>query len=321
MAEQEQADGPATWRVFTGSGNPRSGTRLPDPPPWRTFPVPEPDSERRSVYRPYARLVNAVNVAITLRRPLLLTGQAGFGKSSLAEAVAHELDLGPVLRWNVTSRSNLEEGLYRYDALGRLQHQQLKHVDAIEKFLRLGPLGTALISPRQRVLLIDELDKSDIDLPGDLLNVLERGEFEIPELARHDLQRMDIRAVDSEETFAISKGLVSCSNFPITVITSNGEREFPPALLRRCIRERVEVPGPERLAAIVEAHLGSDLAAAASALIEDFAERIGSPDRPAALAIDQLLNTVLVMTRDDAPAAGNDRDELIGLLQKELRES
>lgn len=321
MAEQEQTDGSATWRVFTGSGYPRPGARLPDPPPWRTFPAPRPDCDRRSVYCPYPRLIDAINLAISLRRPLLLTGQAGIGKSSAAEAIAHELGLGPILRWNVTSRSSLEEGLYRYDALGRLQHQQLTKEDAIEKFMRLGPLGTALISPRQRVLLIDELDKADIDLPGDLLNVLEQGEFEVPELARHDQQRMDIRAADSQETFAISNGRVGCTTFPIIVITSNGEREFPPAFLRRCIRERVEIPDAERLAEIVKAHLGEDLADQASALIEDFAERIGSPDRPAALAIDQLLNTVLVMTRGDAPPAGTERDELIGLLQRELRES
>ncbi|MFF5297532.1 AAA family ATPase [Paractinoplanes globisporus] len=321
MAEQD-ADGAATtWRVFTGDGEPKTGYRLPPPPRWRTFPIPEAKTKPAVVYKAYPRLVNAINLAITLRRPLLLTGPAGVGKSTVAEAIARELALDDVLRWNVTSRSTLEEGLYRYDALGRLQHVQRTREDALQKFLRLGPLGTALSSPGQRVLLIDELDKSDIDLPGDLLNVLERGEFEIEELARHDTSPMSIRPADESATVEIEQGRVACSVFPIIVITSNGEREFPPAFLRRCIREKVEIPDAERLKDIVAAHLGDDLAGQAAALITDFATKIGSPDRPAALAIDQLLNTVLMMTREDAPTDGKEREQIIGLLQRELRES
>jgi MoxR-like ATPase len=321
MAERDQGEPETTWRVFTGDGEPKPNHKLPAPPPWRTFSAVSPDQSGRYIYQTYPKLVNAINLAISLRRPLLLTGQAGVGKSTVSEAIAHELVLGEVLRWNVTSRSTLEEGLYHYDALGRLQHQQRTHSDALEKFLRLGPLGTALISTRQRVLLIDELDKSDIDLPGDLLNVLERGEFEIPELARHDKSTMRIRLVDTDTRVAITRGKVSCSIFPIIVITSNGEREFAPAFLRRCIRERVAIPGPERLGDIVKAHLGAELTKKADSLIEDFANKIGSLDRPTALAIDQLLNTVLMMTREDAPIDGPDREQLIALLQKELRET
>jgi MoxR-like ATPase len=315
MVEQQ-----ATWRVFTGDGQARPRRPIPDPPPWRVFPARGADPERY-VYRPYPRLVNAINLAICLRRPLLLTGQAGIGKSSVADAIAHELVLGEVLRWNITSRSTLEEGLYRYDALGRLQHQQRTNEDVIEKFLRLGPLGTALASPERRVLLIDELDKSDIDLPGDLLNGLERGEFEIPELARRDGDGLNIRASDSDTTFRVDKGKVSGTVFPIIVITSNGEREFSPAFLRRCIRERMEIPDSDRLADIVKAHLGPKLAAKADRLINDFAKRIGSVDRPTALAIDQLLNTVLMLTREDIPTDESTRNELIELLQRELRET
>jgi MoxR-like ATPase len=314
MAEQ------ASWRVFTGDSEARPNRPVPDPPPWRVLPGQQAE-QRPHVYLPYPRLVDAVNLAICLRRPLLLTGPAGIGKSSVADAIAHELVLGPVLRWNITSRSTLDEGLYRYDALGRLQHQQGSGEDAIEKFLRLGPLGTALMSGRQRVLLIDELDKSDIDLPGDLLNVLERGDFEIPELVRRDDLTMHIRGADTDETFEITKGRIVGTTFPIIVMTSNGEREFPPAFLRRCIRERVEIPDSDRLAEIVKAHLGPELAGKAEKLIEDFAERIGSRDRPAALAIDQLLNTVLMMTRDDMTARGPARKQLIDMLQKELRET
>jgi MoxR-like ATPase len=296
--------------------------RLPAPPPWRVFGVERSQPAAHVVYRGYPRLINAVNASIALRRPLLLTGPAGMGKSSVADAIAYELGLGEPLRWNVTSRSTAEDALYRYDALGRLRHQQLKNTeDALEKFLRLGPVGTALASARQRVLLIDELDKGDIDLPGDLLNVLERGEFEIPELARHEVPEMAIRESDSEVVVPIIQGQVSSRNFPIVVITSNGEREFPPAFLRRCVRERIEIPRADRLAEIVEAHLGSELTKRAHLLIEDFAHRISAPERPAALAIDQLLNTVLLMTRDDAPADEAARQELVELLQRELRDS
>jgi MoxR-like ATPase len=124
----------------------------------------------------------AINSALILRRALLVTGKPGVGKSSLAYAVAYELRMGPVLKWPISSRSKVKSGLYEYDAVGRLQAGG----DAeIGDFLRLGPLGSALYPTRwPRVLLIDELDKGDIDLPNDLLNVLEDGHFEIPELAR-----------------------------------------------------------------------------------------------------------------------------------------
>jgi MoxR-like ATPase len=310
------------WQVFRGDGKPRTVVQLPAPPPWRVFGIERSQPDAHVVYRAYPRLISAVNVSIALRRPLLLTGPAGMGKSSVADAIAYELGVGEPLRWNVTSRSTVEEALYRYDALGRLRHQQLKETeDALEKFLRLGPVGTALASARQRVLLIDELDKGDIDLPGDLLNLLERGEFEIPELARHEVPEMAIRESDSDVVIPIVEGQVSSRNFPIVVITSNGEREFAPAFLRRCIRERIEIPGADRLAEIVEAHLGPELTTRAHLLIEDFARRIGAAERPAALAIDQLLNTVLLMTRDDAPADEAARQELVELLQRELRDS
>jgi MoxR-like ATPase len=296
--------------------------RLPTPPPWRVFGIERSRAAEHVVYRAYPRLINAVNVSIALRRPLLLTGPTGMGKSSVADAIAYELGLGEPLRWNVTSRSTVEDALYRYDALGRLRHQQREtDDDALEKFLRLGPVGTALASGRQRVLLIDELDKGDIDLPGDLLNVLERGEFEIAELARHEIAEMAIREADSDTLVPILKGRVSSRNFPIVIITSNGEREFPPAFLRRCIRERIEIPRADRLSEIVEAHLGPELTDRADALIKDFARRLEAPDRPATLAIDQLLNTVLLMTREDAPTDEPSRRELIKLLQRELRDN
>jgi MoxR-like ATPase len=132
-----------------------------------------------------------------LRRPLLVTGPPGSGKSSLAYAVARELRLGPVLRWNITSRATLHDGLYQYDPLSRLYaagraaarevppDDELPTDGGLQDHLRLGPLGTALLPyGRPRALLIDEIDKCDLDLPNDLLNILEEGQYEIPELVR-----------------------------------------------------------------------------------------------------------------------------------------
>src|SRR5215510_5101621 len=167
------------WKLYHGDRKPHD-VRLPDPPPWRRFPIRGPDQGGDPTFIPTPEIVQAVNAALYLRRPLFITGPAGSGKSSVAESVAHELRLGPVLRWHVTSHSTLEEAMYRYDALGRLQQNQIHPgTDDITQFLRLGPLATALVARgKPRVLLIDELDKAELDLPGDLLNVLERGEYE-----------------------------------------------------------------------------------------------------------------------------------------------
>ncbi|HMQ33792.1 MAG TPA: AAA family ATPase, partial [Chloroflexaceae bacterium] len=165
----------------------------------------QPERARGRTYQPTAEEVEAVNTAIHLRRPLLIEGPPGVGKSSLAASVAYQLRLGPVLRWPVNTRSTLVEGLYQYDAVARLQQvaaqsARLAHgaqapgsapqpapgpADGIVEYLRLGPLGTALLPwEHPRVVLIDEFDKGDIDLPNDLLNLMEEGWFLIPELAR-----------------------------------------------------------------------------------------------------------------------------------------
>lgn len=312
----------SNWTVYTGSSDPHTRA-LPPPPPWRRFP---PDRDVGKVFQATPELIEAVNAALTLRRPLLLTGPAGSGKSSLIDSVARELTLGPVLRWHVTSSSNLADALYHYDAIGRLHAQGLTPDGSppppLSDFLRLGPVGTALMpSTRPRALLIDEIDKSDIDLPNDLLNVFERGEFEIPELARHTERSMHLRGQFGSERYEIIDGQVRCTEFPFVVLTSNGERDFPAAFLRRCIRVRVPEPTEEQLAAIVRAHLGADISERFSGEIRirivDFLDR-GAKVRPAHLATDQLLNAIYVVTGSAAPHDKEQRQRVLDLLLKEL---
>ena len=275
------------WLIYRGAGAPHDGIEhLPPPPPWRDFDggplvappaALDPSSERRlgvqhreaSHHRPGETERELVNAALYLRRPLLVTGAPGSGKSTLAHSVAYELGLGRVLGWPVVSRSTLRDGLYDYDAIGRLQDLQIARADpaaadgataadadatdepggGIGRYIRLGPLGTALLpAARPRVLLVDELDKSDIDLPNDLLNVLEEGEFRIPELERLAGSAPEVEVLsDDGARVTVRDGRVRCHAFPFIVLTSNGERDFPAPLLRRCIH--LAHPGPRQGAA------------------------------------------------------------------------
>ena len=308
------------WQIYTGSGEDHDYEE-PEAPPWRRFPIHESDWDESRTFIPTPEIVRAVNAAIYLRRPLLITGPPGSGKSSVADSVARELRLGHVLRWHVTSHSTLEQAMYRYDALGRLQDNQLHPTkDDITGFLRLGPLSTALLGEgKPRVLLIDELDKGELDLPGDLLNVLERGEYEIPELNRLGKGTLDIREVDTDEVHPISGGQILCRVFPIIIMTSNGEREFPGPFLRRCVRLSLELPGEDELVEIVAAHFNDRAVAERErSLIKAFADRINAtPGRQARLAVDQLLNSIFLVTRPDSPTDA-DRTQLMELIQREL---
>ncbi|MFI8932937.1 AAA family ATPase [Streptomyces sp. NPDC053474] len=304
------------WHVYTGGRTPHDRVDLlPDPPPWRRFtggpplPTPPGDSGNRHAavsYRPGADAVRQVNAALYLRRPLLVTGAPGTGKSSLAYAVAHELGLGKVLHWPITSRVTLREGLYAYDPLTRLYAagrardgaQGSERADDIGDYLRLGPLGTALLPyARPRVLLIDEIDKSDIDLPNDLLTIFEKGSYELVELARRAEPTAEVMTADSiTERVEIRDGTVTCRAFPFVVMTSNGEREFPPAFLRRCVTVDLKQPATvEELTAIVGEHLGGVVGDASGALPEgahDVIRRFFDRRSDGLLANDQLLNAI-----------------------------
>lgn len=305
----------SNWQVFSGSGKPHDGMarfmKKHPPPPWRRVYgkadsgalADDPDLLKRfasAKFQASDKEIEVVNAAIHLRRPLLVTGKPGTGKTTLAYAIAHELRLGKVLTWAITSRSALQESLYRYDAIGRLQEvsrrQQRSITDDpdIGQFIRLGPVGTALLPSRYpRVLLIDEIDKSDIDLPNDLLHVFEEGRYEIPELTRISTEQAEVQVApaDSDEKVTIHNGRVACDAFPIVVLTSNGEREFPGPFLRRCVRLNIPEHDRDKLAKIVNTYFAAGQApseAQRNDLIDKFFQRRSQGD----LATDQLLNAI-----------------------------
>ncbi|WP_234336360.1 AAA family ATPase [Streptomyces sp. NRRL S-920] len=336
---------PKKWWIYQGPGtaDERNRKLAEQRPPWRDFtpghlsdyeyaPPPDTDTpswretERRGRgYVPDTEEKDAVNTALYLRRPLLVTGKPGIGKSTLAYSIAADLELGPVLHWPITSRTVLRDGLYQYDAIGRLHDANLRQLQeapgtgggSIEPYLRLGPLGTALLPhSRPRVLLVDELDKGDIDLPGDLLTVFEEGSFDIPELARVARHERSVRIGthdDAQERAWVHDGRVRCRSFPVVILTSNGERDFPPPFLRRCIRLHMEPPGKEKLTQIVRQRLGLDGDDGFGDLVEAFVERRKEGD----LATDQLLNAVQLRMRG-AWSAADEREKFLETVLQRL---
>lgn len=189
-----------------------------------------------SSYVASAELMGAVNIAVTLQKPLLIKGEPGTGKTMLAQAVADALGKR-LLIWNVKSTTKAQDGLYVYDVVQRLYDSQFgtHGVDDIARYIKLGKLGEAFQSEEQVVLLIDEIDKADLEFPNDLLWELDQMEFYIPE---------------TQET-------VKANQRPIVIITSNAEKELPDAFLRRCVFHYIEFPDQEQMEKIVRVHFGN----------------------------------------------------------------
>lgn len=214
--------------TYTGNKQPQMGER--DPKIRRPL----------SPYLPSKELVEVVNLAIFLGRPLLLKGEPGCGKTQLARAVAYELGL-PFEAWYVKSTSKAQDGLYRYDTVGRLRDSQLAanqlmkpqdlpRINDPKTYIKWGPLGRAFQNQQRTVMLIDEIDKADIDFPNDLLLELDELRFVVEEL-------------DQEVEAQVS---------PIVFITSNDEKDLPDAFLRRCLFHYVEFPQHDRLISILK---------------------------------------------------------------------
>jgi MoxR-like ATPase len=178
-------------------------------------------------------LKTAVNASITLERPLLIKGEPGTGKTLLAQEIADAIG-APLLSWHIKSTTRAQQGLYEYDAVSRLRDSQLgdSRVSDIRNYIRRGKLWEAFTAPARPVLLIDEIDKADIEFPNDLLLELDRMEFFVYETG---------------ET-------IKAERRPIVVITSNNEKELPDAFLRRCFFHYIRFPDADAMRAIVEAH-------------------------------------------------------------------
>ena len=283
------------WNVYRGTNEPHDDiSKLPDAPSWRGN-----SEQTHKAFRPTQEEIDLVNTALCLRRPLLITGKPGTGKSALAKAVAQELKLGDVLSWHITTQSTLKDALYSYDAVARLHHASINKEDEnIGKYITLGAIGTAFLESKFnhiRVVLIDEIDKSDIDLPNNLLHVLEENRFKIPELERSVTTNHTVKTLDGK-SLEVTNGDIEATinSFPLIIMTSNGEREFPPAFLRRCIHLTMH---PRRefdeLEKIIEGHieLDEDKRAKLKSIIEEFSKKDIDTEY---LAIDQLLNRVFL---------------------------
>ncbi|WP_282700640.1 MoxR family ATPase [Streptomyces sp. CC219B] len=246
-----------SWWLYRGTGVPLAPAerdrRWPAPPPWRTYAGVPDESAARPPDTAGTRVLGAVggsvaadpeevlrvNTALFLRRPLLVAGEPGSGKSALAHRIARELGLGPVLRWRITGGSTLGEGLY---------------VAAGPGVVRLGPLGTALLPRRlPRVILADDLDRSGFDLPDELLGVLEDGEFAVPELlgaGAADGSGVLVHTCEPGVTATVREAVVRCHEPPLLIATTGGERDLPASFLRRCVTLDLPRMTSERLAAL-----------------------------------------------------------------------
>jgi MoxR-like ATPase len=227
-------------------------------------------------------LISSVNAAVALERPLLVRGEPGTGKTQLAHAVAEALGI-PLMSWHVKSTTVAKEGLYTYDVVQRLNDSRFpddaeRDVSDIRSYIHMGVLGRAFKADERVVLLIDEIDKADIEFPNDLLRELDEMAFHIPEI---------------DET-------VSARHRPVTIITSNAEKELPAAFLRRCVFHYISFPDRDRIGQIVDAHLPDlDKALVEEAILRFYGLRKvqGLRKKP---STSELLDWLLVLARSGA---------------------
>jgi MoxR-like ATPase len=222
----------------------------------------------------------AVNAAVKLRRPLLVKGEPGTGKTVLAEEIAKALN-APLISWNIKSTTKAHQGLYEYDAVARLRDGQLgdERVHDIKNYIKKGKLWEAFESPQLPVLLIDEIDKADIEFPNDLLQELDRMSFDVYE---------------THETIA-------AKDRPIVVITSNNEKELPDAFLRRCFFHYIKFPDRETMQAIIDVHfpgIQKILVSKAMDIFYDIREVPGLKKKP---STSELLDWLKLLLHEDMP--------------------
>ena len=232
-------------------------------------------------------LAVAVNAAVTLERPLLVKGEPGTGKTELARQVASALGLD-MIGWNIKSTTRAQQGLYEYDAVSRLRDSQLgeERVHDVANYIRKGKLWQAFEANKKVVLLIDEVDKADIEFPNDLLQELDKMEFHVYETG---------------ET-------VRATNRPIVIITSNNEKELPDAFLRRCFFHYIQFPNPETLKQIVQVHHGDikeSLLAAALTQFYELREQPGLKKKP---STSEVLDWLKLLLAEDLSAEDLQRD-------------
>ena len=222
----------------------------------------------------------AVNAAVTLQRPLLIKGEPGTGKTMLAEEVARALGKR-LINWHIKSTSKAQQGLYEYDAVSRLRDSQLGdgRVQDISNYIRKGKLWTAFDSTEQVVLLIDEIDKADIEFPNDLLNELDRMEFFVYETG---------------ET-------ISAVNRPIVIITSNNEKELPDAFLRRCFFHFIAFPDRETMERIVDVHHPDIKKSLIKEALDVFFEVREVPGLKKKPSTSELIDWLKLLMADDIP--------------------
>ena len=222
----------------------------------------------------------AVNAAVTLRRPLLVKGEPGTGKTVLAHEIAKAID-APLIEWNVKSTTKAQQGLYEYDAVARLRDGQLgdERVHDIANYIKKGKLWEAFTSPQLPVLLIDEIDKADIEFPNDLLQELDRMSFDVYETHER---------IEAKER-------------PIVVITSNNEKELPDAFLRRCFFHYIKFPDHDTMRDIIEVHFPGIQKSLVTKAMEIFYEIRDVPGLKKKPSTSELIDWLKLLLNEDMP--------------------